>query len=302
MAVDILPITSLDDERLDAYTRLTERELRSVLEPEKGIFIAESAKVIERAVRAGYEPLSFLMGEKWIASMGPMFDEVDHRWGDTRVPVFVASMDLMEQLTGFTVTRGALAAFRRPRTVPAAEFLEGVCGAAGERPVRVCVLEGIVDHTNVGAIFRSAAALNIDGILVSPTCCDPLYRRAVRVSMGTVFQVPWARIGSEARVWPHDGLETLHDAGFTCAAMALTDDSVSLDDPSLREFGRLALFMGTEGTGLKAQTVKGCDTAVRIPMAHGVDSLNVAAASAVAFWQLCPHVDNAYHYQMGLYH
>ena len=302
MAVDILSITSLEDERLDVYTRLTERELRSVLEPEKGIFIAESAKVIERAVRAGYEPLSFLMGEKWVASMDPMFDEIERRWDDAQVPVFVASMDLMEQLTGFTVTRGALAAFHRPRTVPAAEFLTGVREAAGERPVRVCVLEGIVDHTNVGAIFRSAAALNIDGILVSPTCCDPLYRRAVRVSMGTVFQVPWTRIGSEARVWPYDGLATLHDAEFTCAAMALTDDSVSLDDPSLQEIDRLALFMGTEGAGLKAQTIKGCDTAIRIPMAHGVDSLNVAAASAVAFWQLCPHVDNAYHYQPGLYH
>ena len=302
MAVEILPIASLDDERLDAYTRLTERELRSVLEPEKGIFIAESAKVIERAVRAGYEPLSFLMGDKWVDSMGPMFEEVDRRWRDAAIPVFVASMELMKQLTGFTVTRGALAAFRRPRTVPAPEFLSGVCEAAGERPVRVCVLEGIVDHTNVGAIFRSAAALNVDGILVSPTCCDPLYRRAVRVSMGTVFQVPWTRIGTEARVWPHDGLATLHEAGFTCAAMALTDDSVSLDDPALQDIDRLAIFMGTEGAGLKAKTIKGCDTAVRIPMAHGVDSLNVAAASAVAFWQLCPHVDNAYHYQPGLYH
>lgn len=302
MSVEILPIESLEDERLDAYTRLTERELRSVLEPEKGIFIAESAKVIERAVRAGYEPLSFLMGDKWVESMGPMFEEVDRRWADISIPVFVASMNLMEQLTGFTVTRGALAAFRRPRIVPAKEFLSGVCETAGERPVRVCVLEGIVDHTNVGAIFRSAAALNVDGILVSPTCCDPLYRRAVRVSMGTVFQVPWTRIGSEARVWPHDGLATLHDAGFTCAAMALTDDSVSLDDPDLQTIDRLAIFMGTEGAGLKAKTIKGCDTAVRIPMAHGVDSLNVAAASAVAFWQLCPHVDNAYHYQPGLYH
>ena len=174
--------------------------------------------------------------------------------------------------------------------------------AAGERPVRVCVLEGIVDHTNVGAIFRSAAALNVDGILVSPTCCDPLYRRSARVSMGTVFQVPWTRIGSEARVWPHDGLAALHDAGFSCAAMALTDDSVSLDDPALQEIDRLAIFMGTEGAGLGAKTIAGCDRAVRIPMAHGVDSLNVAAASAVAFWQLCPHVSNEYHYQPGLYH
>ena len=302
MPVDIQHIQTLEDERLAAYTKLTERELRSVLEPQKGIFIAESAKVIERAVRAGYEPLSFLMGEKWLESMGPMFEEVDRRWADREIPVFAASMGLMETLTGFTVTRGALAAFRRPRQIPADEFLRGVVDAAGDRPVRVCVLEGIVDHTNVGAIFRSAAALNADGILVSPTCCDPLYRRAVRVSMGTVFQVPWTRIGSEARMWPHDGLATLHNAGFTCAAMALTDDSVSLDDPELQTIDRLAIFMGTEGAGLKAQTIKGCDKAIRIPMAHGVDSLNVAAASAVAFWQLCPHVSNAYHYQPGLYH
>ena len=280
-AVEVLRIDSLEDERLDAYVRLTERELRCVLEPQKGIFIAESAKVIERAVRAGYQPVSFLLGERWLD---------------------VASMELMEQLTGFNVTRGALAAFRRPRQIPVDEFLGGVVEAAGDRPVRVCVLEGIVDHANVGAIFRSAAALNVDGILVSPTCCDPLYRRSARVSMGTVFQVPWTRIGSEARVWPHDGLSALHDAGFSCAAMALTDDSVSLDDPVLQEIDRLAIFMGTEGAGLGAKTVAGCDHAVRIPMAHGVDSLNVAAASAVAFWQLCPHVSNEYHYQPGLYH
>ena len=300
-AVEVIRIDDLSDERLDAYTRLTERELRCVLEPQKGIFIAESAKVIERAVRAGYEPVSFLLGERWLDQMQALFEELPVPEAGP-VPVFVASMELMEQLTGFNVTRGALAAFRRPRQVPADEFLRGVVEAAGERPVRVCVLEGIVDHTNVGAIFRSAAALNVDGILVSPTCCDPLYRRAVRVSMGTVFQVPWCRIGSEARIWPHDGLATLHEAGFSCAAMALTDDSVSLDDPVLKTVERLAIFMGTEGAGLAAKTIKGCDRAVRIPMAHGVDSLNVAAASAVAFWELCPHVSNGYHYQPGLYH
>ena len=226
--------------------RLTERELRCVLEPQKGIFIAESAKVIERAVRAGYEPVSFLLGERWLDQMMPLFERLVVREGAGPVPVFVASMELMEQLTGFNVTRGALAAFRRPRQIPVDEFLGGVVKAAGERPVRVCVLEGIVDHTNVGAIFRSAAALNVDGILVSPTCCDPLYRRSARVSMGTVFQVPWTRIGSEARVWPHDGLAALHNARFSCVAMALTDDSVSLDDPVLQEIDRLAIFMGTE--------------------------------------------------------
>ncbi len=301
MSVEIVAIENLEDPRLEAYTKLTERELRSVLEPEKGIFIAESAKVIERAVDAGLEPLSFLLGERWLEHFEPLFERVKLGADGQAVPAFVGSMELMEKLTGFSVTRGALAAFRRPRMVDADEFLEGVVRAAGERPVRVCVLEGIVDHTNVGAIFRSAAALNVDGILVSPTCCDPLYRRAVRVSMGTVFQVPWTRIGSEARVWPHDGLTTLHDAGFDCAAMALTDDSFSLDDPRLKGIDRLAIFMGTEGAGLKAQTIKGCDRAIRIPMAHGVDSLNVAAASAVAFWQLCPHVSNDYRYRPGLY-
>ena len=219
-AVEVLRIDSLEDERLDAYVRLTERELRCVLEPQKGIFIAESAKVIERAVRAGYQPVSFLLGERWLDQMLPLFERLVVREGAGPVPVFVASMELMEQLTGFNVTRGALAAFRRPRQIPVDEFLDGVVEAAGERPVRVCVLEGIVDHTNVGAIFRSAAALNVDGILVSPTCCDPLYRRSARVSMGTVFQVPWTRIGSEARVWPHDGLASLHHAGFSCAGAA----------------------------------------------------------------------------------
>ena len=301
-------VGDLDDPRLDAYARLTERELRSVLEPEKGIFIAESAKVIERAVRAGLEPVSFLMGERWLPQLAPLLEErlgqeVGVLGPEDATPVFVAPMELMERLTGFTVTRGALAAFRRPVLPEAASFLRGIAEAAETegRPARVCVLEGIVDHTNVGAIFRSAAALNVDGILVSPTCCDPLYRRAVRVSMGTVFQVPWCRVGGEARIWPREGLETLHGEGFTCAAMALTDDSVSLDDPALAGYPRLALFMGTEGTGLADRTVSGCDVAVRIPMSHGVDSLNVAAASAVAFWQLCPHGSNSYHYERGMF-
>ena len=294
---NIIRITDLCDARLDAYMRLTERELRSVLEPEKGIFIAESAKVIERAIAADMEPVSFLMGERWLEQLAPLLEQVAAARPERDVPVFVAPMELMEELTGFTVTRGALAAFRRPAMPEPAAFLQDRIARAGDRPVRVCVLEGIVDHTNVGAIFRSAAALNVDGILVSPTCCDPLYRRAVRVSMGTVFQVPWCRIGASARRWPADGLAALHEAGFTCAAMALTDDSMSLDDPSLAGYDRLALFMGTEGDGLNARTVSGCDVAVRIPMARGVDSLNVAAASAVAFWQLCPHTTNEYRYE-----
>lgn len=295
---EIIRIDTLEDARLDAYTRLTERELRCVLEPEKGIFIAESLKVIERAVEAGMEPLSFLLGERWLEQILPLLDSLETI---EPVPVFVAPMELMEKLTGFSVTRGALAACRRPPLPDAGSFLKSLVDRAGGRPVRVCVLEGIVDHTNVGAIFRSAAALNVDGVLVSPTCCDPLYRRAVRVSMGTVFQVPWTRIGSDARHWPGDGFEALRRAGFASAALALTDDSVSLDDPALAEHERLALFMGTEGEGLCSSTIEESDVTVRIPMAHGVDSLNVAAASAVAFWQICPHTSNAYHYRPGRY-
>ena len=282
-------ITNLTAPELDIYARLTQAQLRNRLEPEKGIFIAESPKVIARALDVGYQPLSLLMERKQIT--GPA-QEILTRCGD--VPVYTADRELLAQLTGFALTRGVLCAFRRP----APRTVEQVCAHAR----RVAVLEGIVDSTNVGAIFRSAAALNMDAVLITPSCCDPLCRRAVRVSMGTVFQVPWTRIGSEARVWPHDGLSALHDAGFSCAAMALTDDSVSLDDPVLQKIDRLAIFMGTEGAGLGAKTIAGCDHAVRIPMAHGVDSLNVAAASAVAFWQLCPHVSNEYHYQPGLYH
>ena len=299
--VDILRIATLDDPRLDAYARLTERQLRSVLEPEKGIFIAESAKVIERALAAGLEPVSFLMGERWLPQFEPLFRDLADACSELDVPAFIAPMELMEGLTGFNVTRGALAAFRRPRLEDARTFLDRLTTRAGDRPVRVCVLEGIVDHTNVGAIFRSAAALNVDGILVSPTCCDPLYRRAVRVSMGTDVQVPWTRLGTDARSWPGDGLDVLHEADFTCAAMALADDSYSLDDPALGAVERLALFMGTEGDGLTRRTIDGCDLTIRIPMANGVDSLNVAAASAVAFWQLCPHTSNRYHYQPGRY-
>ena len=286
---NVIEITDFAAPELDVYARLTQAQLRSRLEPEKGIFIAESPKVIARALDAGYQPISFLMERKQIT--GPA-SEVLARCGNA--PVYTADRAMLAQLTGFELTRGVLCAFRRP----APRTVEQVCRDAR----RVAVLEGIVDSTNVGAIFRSAAALNMDAVLITPSCCDPLCRRAVRVSMGTVFQVPWTRIGSEARVWPHDGLSALHDAGFSCAAMALTDDSVSLDDPVLRKIDRLAIFMGTEGAGLGAKTIAGCDHAVRIPMAHGVDSLNVAAASAVAFWQLCPHVSNEYHYQPGLYH
>ena len=217
------------------------------------------------------------------------------------MPVFVGDMSLLERLTGFSGHGGALAAFRRPPLADPNSFLEGLVNRAEGRPVRVCVLEGIVDHSNVGAIFRSAAALNVDDI-GEPHLRGPALPLFGSVSMGTVFQVPWdVEFGSEVRAWPHDGLEALRRSGFTCSAMALSDDSVSLDDPSLLDIDRHAIFMGTEGAGLQAKTIAGCDRTIRIPMAHGVDSLNVAAASAVAFWQLCPHVDNGYSYRPGMF-
>lgn len=280
----IIEVSTLDDPRLDAFARLTEAQLRSKLEPEKALFIAESGKVIERALAGGMEPLSLLMEAKWLPAMQPIIDEIAARWG-SEVPVFVAPHDELTKLTGFELTRGALGAFRRPALPSVADIVRSAR--------RIAVLEDITNHTNVGAIFRSAAALGIDAVLVTPACYDPLYRRAVRVSMGTVFQVPWTRIGEEAGAgatgtggWAEAGVPLLHELGFKTAAFALTDDSVSLDDAALNAEERLALVFGTEGDGLAHDTIGRCDYTVRIPMAGGVDSLNVAAASAVAFWQL----------------
>jgi tRNA G18 (ribose-2'-O)-methylase SpoU len=276
--LSVVTVTDLSDPRLDAFARLTEAQLRNVLEPEKGIFIAESFKVIERALAGGMEPVSFLVSPRWVDQTV----ETARRYGvPDEVPVFVAPESELERLTGFRLTRGALCACRRPQLPTVGSLL------ASAR--RVAVLEGIVDHTNVGAIFRSAAALNVDAILVTPTCCDPLYRRSVRVSMGTVFQVPWTRIGADAARWPAEGLAELRGLGFTTAAFALSDESWRLDDPRLDAIDRLAMVFGTEGDGLRHDTIRGCDLTVRIPMANGVDSLNVAAASAVAFWHLCRH-------------
>ena len=273
-------IEGIGDARVAAYVSLTERQLRSKLEPEKGIFIAESPKVIARALDAGMIAESFLMEERWIDEAAPLVAQAEANAGQT-VPVYTGAREELEKLTGFTLTRGVLCAMRRP-VLPTVEAL-----LANAR--RVAVLEGIVDHTNVGAAFRSAAALNVDAILVTPTCCDPLYRRAVRVSMGTVFQVPWTRIGETASDWPERGIARLQALGFKTAAFALEDDSISLGDPLLAGIDRLALVFGTEGDGLAPATIAACDHTVKIPMAHGVDSLNVAAATAVAFWQLCDH-------------
>ncbi len=269
----IIEVTDLSMPELEPFTRLTEAQLRNRLEPEKGIFIAESPKVILRALDAGYEPVSLLMEHRQLTGQG---SGVLARCAG--IPVYTASRELLAELTGYPLTRGVLCAMRRPK-LPSVEEL---CANAR----RVAVLEGIVDSTNIGAIFRSAAALNMDAVLVTPTCSDPLYRRAVRVSMGTIFQVPWTRIGEEPSQWPDAGLRRLRSLGFRTAAMALSDDSVSIEDPRLLAEERLAIVLGTEGDGLAACTIAACDYTVRIPMAHEVDSLNVAAASAVAFWQL----------------
>lgn len=363
----VVHVDSLDDPRLDVYARLTEAQLRNRLEPEKGIFIAESGKVIERAFAGGMEPLSLLMEEKWLESTAGLIAKMEAAHPD--LPVFVAPHEQLERLTGFELTRGALGAFRRPALPRVEEIVRDAH--------LVAVLENITNHTNVGAIFRSAAALGVDAVLVTPACYDPLYRRAVRVSMGTVFQVPWARIGCEddggatpaaesghdanraaraeqhgekadcetseeqatedsdanrgaieckdarsktsdpgkdaarnaesapeggeaippkkhgrpgrpgdpGAAWAEEGIPLLKSLGFTTAAMALSDDSVPLDDARLNSAEKVALVFGTEGDGLAQSTIDQCDYTVRIPMAHGVDSLNVAAASAVAFWQ-----------------
>lgn len=270
---NIIEITDFHAPELDPYARLTQNQLRNRLELEKGIFIAESPKVIDRALDAGYKPVSLLMERKQIT--GPAAGILS-RCGDA--PVYTADREMLAELTGFELTRGVLCAFRRPAPRP----VEELCKNAR----RVAVLEGIVDSTNVGAIFRSAAALNMDAVLINPSCCDPLCRRAVRVSMGTVFQVPWGQLGETPADWPEKGMDILHSLGFKTAAMALSDRSVSIDDEQLAKEPKLAIVLGTEGDGLAADTIASCDYTVRIPMSHGVDSLNVAAASAVAFWQL----------------
>ncbi len=274
----VIKVDTIEDPRLDAYARLTEVQLRNKLEPEKGIFVAESGKVIERALAAGMQPLSFLMEEKWLEPMSECIKSATEQNPD--FPVFVAPHEELQHLTGFEVTRGALGAFKRPALPKVEDLLKDAR--------RVAVLEDITNHTNVGAIFRSAAALGVDAVLVTPACYDPLYRQSVRVSMGTVFQVPWTRIGTseECHNWADEGVALLHKLGFKTAALALTDDSIPLGSPELAAEEKLALVFGTEGDGLAENTISQCDYTVRIPMQHEVDSLNVAAASAVVFWEL----------------
>lgn len=260
----VIEITSLEQPEVQVFSKLTEAQLRNRLNAEQGMFIAESPKVIRVALSAGYEPTALLCERRHISG-----DAADIVARCQDIPVYTGERELLSQLTGYTLTRGVLCAMRRPQPKTVAE----VCRDAR----RIVVIDGVVDTTNIGAIFRSAAALGIDAVLLTPTSCDPLNRRAVRVSMGSVFLVPWTWL---------DTYSTLHDLGFKTAAMALTDDSVSLDDPRLKAEERLAIIMGTEGDGLPQQTIAEADYVVRIPMKHQVDSLNVAAAAAVAFWEL----------------
>ena len=266
---NIIEITDFSAPELDVYARLTEVQLLNREFPEKGLFIAESPIVIQRALNAGYTPVSVLVEKKHIEGQAK---DILAQCGE--IPVYTAEFDVLTQLTGFQLTRGMLCAMRRPKLPTAQE----ICQNAR----RIAVLENVMNPTNIGAIFRSAAALNVDAVLLTSACSNPLYRRAIRVSMGTVFQIPWTYLDTDSGY-----CEQLQTLGFKTAAMALTDNSVSIKDPTVCGEERLAIILGTEGEGLADSTIADCDYTVKIPMSHGVDSLNVAAASAVAFWQLC---------------
>ena len=273
---NIIEITNFSAPELDVYARLSEVQLAHFFEPDFGLFIAESPKVVERALDAGYEPVSMLVEKKHINGEAK---DLIARVGD--IPVYTASFDVLTQLTGFPLTRGILCAMQRKRHSTVVDL----CKDAR----RIAILENVMNPTNIGAIFRSAAALNMDAVLLTPASSDPLYRRASRVSMGTVFQIPWTYLGEkgdEGSAWPQPGIALLKSLGFKTVAMALCEDSVSIDDPALLSEEKLAIILGTEGDGLTSCTISDCDYTVKIPMAHGVDSLNVAAASAVAFWEL----------------
>ena len=269
----IIQITDLSAPECEIFTNLTEHQLRNKRDPEMGIFIAETEKVVTLALDSGYEPVSFLIEERCLDGCAKeLLKKCEN------APVYTASTDIISKITGYKLNRGILGAFKRPSPRNAEE----ICGEAH----RIAVLENIADSTNIGAVFRSAAALGIDAVLITPSCCDPLVRRAVRVSMGTVLLVPWAVIGNSPSDWTENGADILRSWGFKTAAMALTDNSVCIDDPALAREDKLAIVLGTEGDGLAKETIAHCDYTVKIPMSHGVDSLNVAAAGAVAFWQL----------------
>lgn len=268
----IIEVTDLNRLELAIYAELSERQLATIYEPEEGLFIAESPKVIERALDGGYEPVSFLAEKGQLAEAEEILDRMED------VPIYVAPDEILTKLTGYHLTRGLWCTMRR-RTLPT---IEEVCQGAK----RIAILEEVVNPTNVGALFRCAAALGMDAVILTGGCSDPLYRRASRVSMGTVFQIPWTMLSKKDGVWPEQAMKTLKEMGFKTAAMALREDSVGIDDPQLNSEEKLAIVLGTEGDGLAGDTIADCDYTVMIPMAHGVDSLNVAAAGAVAFWQL----------------
>lgn len=269
---NIIEITDLTLPELQVYTSLNEAQLLHYFEPAPGIFIAESPKVIERALDFGCEPISILMEQKDLDTCGK---NIVKRCKN--IPVYTAKLEVLEQITGYKLARGMLCAMHRPAMPETHEILKNAR--------RIAILENVVNPTNVGAIFRSVAALNMDAVLLTSGCSDPLYRRAIRVSMGTVFQVPWTYIETKKVTWPQGGMDLLHEYGFKTVAMALRNDSVRIDDPKLHAEEKLAIILGTEGDGLAAETMADCDYTVKIPMSHGVDSLNVAAASAVAFWE-----------------
>lgn len=282
---EILPriteVTDIGAPELDVYARLTGAQLRNKLEAENGVFIAESPTVIEVALESGCEPISLLTEQRLINGSVKNIIDMCSRFCFERgesFPIYTASRDILKEIVGFELTRGALCAMKRPKERTAAEVLKNA--------KRVAVLEAVTDSTNVGALMRSAAALNIDAVLITPSCCDPLCRRAIRVSMGTVFLVPWARIGTSEADFRTAGIDLLHEMGFTTCAMALSDDSVGIDDPAIKKSERVALILGTEGTGLEKETIRRCKYTVKIPMSHGVDSLNVAAAGAIGFWEI----------------
>lgn len=268
----IIEVMDLNRPELAVYAELSERQLATIYEPKEGLFIAESPKVIERALDGGYEPVSFLAEKGQLAEAEEILDRMED------VPIYVASDEILTKLTGYHLTRGLWCTMRR-RTLPT---IEEVCQGAK----RIAILEEVVNPTNVGALFRCAAALGMDAVILTGGCSDPLYRRASRVSMGTVFQIPWTMLSKKDGVWPEQAMKTLKEMGFKTAAMALREDSVGIDDPQLNSEEKLAIVLGTEGDGLARDTIADCDYTVMIPMAHGVDSLNVAAAGAVAFWQL----------------
>ena len=291
--MELIRITDPDDPKLDVYARMNETALKRMYEPLPGLFMAESPKVIGRALDAGYEPVSFLISEELLAEPEPIFcneatgmsDEITERDRAAKIlesnqeaPVFTAPLSVLEKITGYHLTKGMLSAMRR-KHLPSPEDLM-------EQARRIAILEDVVNPTNLGAIIRSAAAFGIDAILLTGGSTDPLYRRAARVSVGTVFQVPWTLLDEKEWQWPDKGLKRLQDAGFLTAAMALRDDAVSIDSPLLKKADKLALILGSEGPGLSQETIRLCDTCVKLPMSNGVDSLNVAAAAAVAFWEI----------------